>query len=46
MSNMFSGMGMIIDGMFIALAICIPLAIWKLVDIIIWIIHHVKVGIQ
>ena len=44
--SMFEGLGAVIDGMFIVLVISVPLGIWKLVDIVIWIAHHVKVGIQ
>lgn len=29
----------------ITILISVPLAIWKLIDIIIWICHHVKVGL-
>lgn len=44
--SMFRGLGEAIAGMFIVLLVCVPLAIWKMVDIVIWIIQHVEVGIK
>jgi hypothetical protein len=29
----------------VALLICVPLAIWKLVDIVIWIVSHVRIHV-
>ena len=46
MSTMFDGMGRIIDGMFVALAICVPLGIWKMIDIVIWVCRHLQVHVQ
>lgn len=46
----YSGIGDAIEGLFKALIISAvvawPLAIWKLIDIGIWVFSHVKVGIQ
>ena len=36
----------VITGMFILLCITVPLGIWKLIDIIIWLCHHVNVVVN
>jgi hypothetical protein len=45
-----SGIGDAIDAWFAitttALLIFVPLGLWKLIEIVIWIIRHVKVGIE
>jgi len=47
MSNGFSdAFGSVVDGMIIVLCISVPLGIWKLIDIIIWLIKHFRVTIQ
>ena len=40
---MFDGIGTFISAMMIALCISVPLGLWKLVEIIIWITKHVKI---
>jgi len=36
---MFDGLGELLKGMFILLCISVPLGLWKMVDIIIWLCH-------
>ncbi len=38
------GIGNLITWLFIIAAIAVPLAIWKLVEIAIWICQHVKIS--
>ena len=40
------GLAMLLRVMFIGLCISVPLAIWKLIDIIIWIYHHIRISIE
>ena len=42
MGYAFIGMFRLVVGL---LLIAVPLAIWKLVEIVIWICHHVHVGV-
>jgi hypothetical protein len=32
--------------MIVVLFISIPLAIWKIVDIVVWVLHHISIGIK
>ena len=43
---MFDGVGDAIMVMMIMLVITIPLGIWKLIDIIIWVYKHVHVSLN
>ena len=42
---MFDVIGKLISGLIILACIAVPLAIWKLVDIAIWIYQHVSVHV-
>lgn len=41
---MFDGIGSLINGLFIISVISVPLAIWKAVEIIIWLYHHISIS--
>lgn len=36
----------VIAGIVGLLIICVPLAVWKMVDIIVWIYHHIHFGVS
>ncbi len=42
----FSGLEDIFKYMFILLCVSVPLGIWKLVEIVVWLIHHVHVWVS
>jgi len=48
MSNDYDSIGESINAMFIfcvvSLVVFVPLGTWKLIEIIIWLIHHIKVS--
>ena len=47
MSNSpFEGIPDVFGAMMIMLCIFIPLGLWKAIEIIIWICHHVTVGVK
>lgn len=39
------GFGEAIQLMFIILLLSVPLGLWKLIEIIIWIVQHIRIGI-
>ena len=41
---MFEGLGKMINALFVLCCIFVPLGLWKLVEIIIWVCHHVKIS--
>ena len=43
MEVMYPDIGPMIKGMFALLIVSVPLGLWKLVDIAIWLIDHVSV---
>lgn len=47
MSNFYSGVGDAVARLFnlmtILLCIFVPLGVWKLIDIIIWVFSHIKI---
>lgn len=43
--NMFAGLDALMRLCFTALTISVPLAIWKVIDIAIWIWNHVEVSL-
>ena len=45
-SSLSVGLDRLITTVVITLAVCIPLGIWKIVDIIIWLVKHVSIGIK
>ncbi len=40
------GIGKAINAMFIMLIISVPLGVWKLIDIIIWCVGHLRITTQ
>ncbi len=40
---MFEGFDQLLKGMFWALCVSIPLGIWKLIEIIVWLWNHVTI---
>jgi hypothetical protein len=44
---MISGKGFdeLFSGLFITIIISVPLAVWKLIDILVWIYNHVNISI-
>ncbi|MAG26090.1 hypothetical protein CMI47_10970 [Candidatus Pacearchaeota archaeon] len=46
LSDFFEGLDRLIWGTIITLAICVPLAIWKLIEIIIWVCEHTTIEIK
>jgi len=40
---MFDDIGKCLDGIVLILIISVPLGIWKLVEIVIWLFHHIKI---
>ena len=44
--DMFEGLDLLIKGLFITCCISVPLGVWKLVEIIIWVMNHVEIGIK
>ena len=44
--NMFEGIDYLLKTMFITCLVSVPLGLWKLVEIIIWVINHVEIGIK
>lgn len=40
------GMGDLISTMWMTILISVPLAIWKVIDIVIWIFKHVRVRLE
>jgi len=45
-SSAFSGLGKMLTVMMVLLVLFIPLGVWKLVEIIIWLFKHIKVDLQ
>lgn len=43
---MYPDFGKLLDGLFKACIIAIPLAVWKVVDIIVWVFKHVRLDFQ
>jgi hypothetical protein len=47
-SNDYGGIGETINAMYyfcvVSLVVFVPLGTWKLIEIIIWLIHHIKVS--
>lgn len=43
-SGIGDGIDTVIMTMFVALCITLPLGIWKAVEIIIWLCHHIHIG--
>jgi len=47
MSNMYGGIGDAFVGLFrfmtVLLGIFVPLGVWKLIDILIWVFSHIKI---
>ncbi|WP_298800149.1 hypothetical protein [uncultured Devosia sp.] len=41
---MFDGLGTFITASFWIMAISVPLGIWKLLDLIVWAVHHIKIS--
>lgn len=44
--GMFDGLEKLYRLAFLLLFLAVPLAIWKVVDIIIWVVKHLKVSVQ
>lgn len=42
-SGMFKGLGDFLTVLVIALCLTLPLGIWKLVEIILWVCHHIQI---
>ena len=40
---MYEGLKTIINGFVVMLLTAVPLAIWKLVDIVIWLVKHIAI---
>ena len=43
---MFSGLDKVLSSLFTGLLIATPLALWKLVDIAIWLYNHIEVNVK
>lgn len=43
-SGIGDGLGVMFKWMFILICVFVPLGIWKLVEIIIWLVKHVHIG--
>ena len=43
---MFPDVGKILQGLLYIAYICVPLAVWKVIDIIIWIFNNVEINIK
>jgi len=43
---MIPDFGGVIKGMMIILCISIPLGVWKLIEIIIWLFNHVSINVK
>lgn len=41
---MFDGLAQLVKAVGVILVVSVPLGIWKLVDIIVWLAHHVRVS--
>ncbi len=46
MSDLGRAVGSLVAGLMLLAIIAVPLAIWKLIEIIIWICHHISIGIK
>jgi hypothetical protein len=46
MSDLGDAVGAWINGMIILIFISVPLGLWKLIDIVIWLFSHVEIGIK
>lgn len=44
-ASAFNRIGRALDVLVVLLAICIPLGVWKIVDIIIWLCKNVSINI-
>ena len=44
--DLFKGMGEALVVLMIVVAVAIPLALWKLIEIVIWLFNHVSVSWQ
>lgn len=42
-SGMFDGVAGCLTIIFIALIVCLPLAIWKLIELVAWLYQHVTI---
>ena len=40
------GFGEAVQAIFIILLLSVPLGLWKLIEIIIWLIHHISIGVH
>lgn len=45
-SGIFAGIDTVINTIMIILVISVPLGLWKLVDIGVWLYHHVSIGVH
>jgi hypothetical protein len=45
MGDMFRGLEELLGCLFIILVVSVPLGIWKIVDIIYWLYHHVHISV-
>lgn len=45
-SGMYEGLGQVLKIGSLILCVSVPLGIWKLVDIIIWLCHHISIGLH
>lgn len=46
MGNIGDGIDLVFRLMFYGLIVSVPLAIWKLVDVVIWIFANIEIGIK
>jgi hypothetical protein len=46
MSNFADGIGSAITFLFVVVCVSVPFAIWKLIDIVIWLWRHVGIVIK
>ena len=44
MGNIGAGIGEALIFLFVMVCICLPLAAWKVVDIVLWIVSHVTIN--
>ena len=43
---MYDGLGKALDTLFIMFFACFPFAIWKVIDIIIWLYQNIEIGLK
>lgn len=41
---MFEGLGKAITSLFFVTAVAVPLALWKVIEIVVWVIKHVRIS--